>query len=146
MIRLLDDMCSEVSFAPDAPIVNALLSDRARFLMLGAKTFHTLAEQVLDARARLPEVLAHGLDGLSPLPNRIYRYVLEFLVSQPSADALARFGPTAEMQERVDELLEKNRAETISPAESEELDEFVRIDQLITLLKARALPLVPSSG
>jgi hypothetical protein len=100
----------------------------------------TLAGQVLAVRDRLPEVLAHGLDELSPVPNQVYRYVLEFLASGPSADAVARFGPTPEMQERVSELLEKNRAGELSAAETEELDEYVRIDHLITMLKARALP------
>jgi hypothetical protein len=100
----------------------------------------SLAEQVLAARDRLPEVLAHGLDELSPLPNRVYRHVLEFLVSRPSADAIAQFGPTDEMKARAEELLEKDRAGEIFPVESEELDEYMRIDHLITLLKAQALP------
>jgi hypothetical protein len=44
------------------------------------------------------------------------------------------------MQARVDQLLERNRGGTISTVESQELDEYVRINHLITMLKARALP------
>jgi hypothetical protein len=101
-----------------------------------------LAERLEAERSRLPEVLAYGLDELPPLPNQVYRYILEFLVSRPSPEALMTFGPTPEMQVRVNELLEKNRAGQLSPKENEELDEYVRVDHLITLLKARALPFV----
>lgn len=99
----------------------------------------TLAEQLSAVRTRLPEVLARGLDQLSPLPNEVYRYVLEFLTSNPSPEAVLNFGPTPQMQERISELLEKNRAGQLTPRESAELDEYVRIDNFISLLKTRAL-------
>lgn len=89
---------------------------------------------------RLPEVLAYGLRQLSPLPNETYQYILEFLVSQPSPVDVMHFGPTPAMQARVTELLEKNRSGILSTGESAELDEYVRINHLITMLKARALP------
>ncbi len=99
-----------------------------------------LAAELAAKGDRLPEVLAYGLQQLSPLPNEIYQYVLEFLVSQPSAAELLDFGPTPSMQARVNELLERNQAGTLPAAESKELDEYVRINHLITMLKARALP------
>ena len=102
-----------------------------------------LAERLSSVQDRLPEVLALGLDELSPLPNQVYRYVLEFLISRPSPEALMRFGPTPEMQTRANKLLERDRAGQLTPAESTELDEYVRIDHLITLLKAEALPYLP---
>lgn len=99
-----------------------------------------LAEELVAKGDRLSEVLAYGLQQLPPLPNEIYQYVLEFLVSQPSSVEVMRFGPTQAMQARVDELLEKNRAGVLTAADSKELDEYVRINHLITMLKARALP------
>ena len=104
----------------------------------------SLAAKLEPVRARLPEVLAQGLEELSPLPNHVYRYVLDFLVSNPSPDVIAQFGPTSEMQERVQVLLEKNRAGQLTPRETAELDEYVRIDHLITMLKARVLPFLPA--
>jgi len=101
-----------------------------------------LADRVEAARARLAEVLAYGLEELPPLPNQVYRYILEFLVSRPTPEALLAFGPTLEMQARADELLEKDRSGQLTPKEVAELDEYVRVDHLITLLKARALPYV----
>ncbi len=103
------------------------------------EVLESLAERLSAVRARLPEVLAHGLDQLSPLPNEAYRYILEFLTSNPSPEAVLNFRPTLEMQERISELLEKNRAGQLTPTESAELDEYVRIDNFISLLKARAL-------
>lgn len=99
-----------------------------------------LAEELAAKGDRLPEVLAYGLQRLQPLPNEIYQYILEFLVSQPSSTEVMHFGPTPAMQTRVDELLEKNRAGTITAADTKELDEYMRINHLITMLKSRALP------
>ena len=100
----------------------------------------SLAEELVSAQDRLPEVLAYGLGKLSPLPSEVYRYILEFMVSDPSQEDLLNFGPTAAMQARVDALLEKSRTDELSNVESNELDEYVRINHLITMLKAGALP------
>ena len=45
-----------------------------------------LAAEVAAARDRLPEILSYGLQQLPPLPNEVYQYVLEFLISQPSPE------------------------------------------------------------
>jgi hypothetical protein len=99
-----------------------------------------LAAELAAARDRLPEVLSYGLQQLTPLPNEVYQYVLEFLISQPSPEQVMQLGPTPAMQARVDQLLERNRLGTITTTESQELDEYERINHLITVLKARALP------
>jgi hypothetical protein len=101
-----------------------------------------LAEQLSSVRARLPEVLAHGLNQLSPVPNEVYRHILEFLASNPSPEAIVNFRPTSKMQARISELLEKNREGQLTPAESTELDEYVHINNLISLLKARTFKLL----
>ena len=105
-----------------------------------------LAERLLPLQARLPEILAHGLDELSPLPNQVYRYILQFLVSHPTSEALLNFGPTPAMLARAGELLDKQRATNLDAAEEAELDEYVRINHLVTMLKARALPYVVASN
>lgn len=105
-----------------------------------------LAAELMAKNDRLPEVLAYGLRQLPPLPNETYQYILEFLVSRPSPAEGLHFGPTPSMQERATELLEKNRAGTLTAIESKELDEYVRINHLITMLKARALPYLTSEN
>jgi hypothetical protein len=98
----------------------------------------SLAEQLAPVRDRLPEVLARWLNEPSPLPQEVFRYLLDFLVSNPSPEAVLNFKPTPEMQERISELLEKNRSGELTPAESTEMNEYVRSDSFISLLKARA--------
>jgi hypothetical protein len=99
----------------------------------------SLAVRLAAVRERLPEILAHGLDILSPLPNEIYRALLEFLTSNPSPEAVLQFRPTPQIQERISALLEKNRLTQLTPAESAELDEYERINRLVRKLKIRAL-------
>ena len=97
-----------------------------------------LAERLVAVRDRLPEVLAHGLDELSPLPNTVYRSILEFLASNPSPEAVLDFHPTPQMQECVSALLEKSRTMQLTPIEEAEFDEYLRIDNVLSLLKAQA--------
>lgn len=99
-----------------------------------------MAAELSAVRDRLPEVLAYGLRQLSAVPNEVYQYVLEFLISQPSPEDSWKFEPTPEMQARVSDLLEKNRTDTLTVSETKELDEYVRINHLVTMIKARALP------
>jgi len=100
----------------------------------------SLAEQISEAQLQLPEILERGLEQSSSVPNQVYRQILEFLISQPSPEELLNFAPTDIVQQRVDELLEKDRAGVLTQLESAELDEYVRINHLITMLKARTLP------
>ena len=105
----------------------------------------SLAERLAPVRDRLPEVLAHGLDQLSPVPNEVYRYILQFLASNPSPEDIRAFRPAPQMQERISELLEKNRSNRLTPAESAELDEYERIEHVIRMLKIRSLTVQASS-
>jgi hypothetical protein len=98
-----------------------------------------LAERLAAVRERLPEVLEHGLDTLSPLPNEVYRGLLDFLTSNPSPEAVLNFRPTPQMQERISALLEKNRITQLTPAEAAELDEYERINRFVRKFKIRAL-------
>jgi hypothetical protein len=79
-----------------------------------------LATELASVEDRLAEVLAHGLGQLSPVPNQVYRDVLNFLISQPSPQELAQFAPPAEIQAHVSALLEKSRAGILKAVEKNE--------------------------
>ena len=66
-----------------------------------------------------------------------YETVLEFLASRPSLQELINYRPPAEAQHRFSELLEANRQKRLTLQEEEELDHYIRIDRLMSLLKAK---------
>jgi hypothetical protein len=70
------------------------------------------------------------------LPAEVYRYVLNFLASQPIPEQPAAFRPTDDMQMRLKYLIEKEKAGYISHQEEKELAEYEHIEHFIVMLKA----------
>lgn len=97
-----------------------------------------LAEQLAQVGDRLAELIALSLQQPA-LPAYAYRYVLDFLVANPSREELAAFGPTPQMQQRLATLLARAKAAELTPAEVHELDDYEHIEHLIILLKAGTL-------
>ncbi|OUL34172.1 hypothetical protein BV372_14565 [Nostoc sp. T09] len=93
-----------------------------------------LSHKLVQLGDRLPELLALSLEQ-PPLPTRVYQYILDFLVSNPTSEQILAFRPTAEMQERMQTLLRRNKAGELNPTEQKELDEYERIEHLIIMLK-----------
>ena len=103
-----------------------------------------LADQLMHLRDRLPELLALSLHQPA-LPAHIYRYILDFLASNPTPEQIAAFSPTPEMQERLQTLLARSRSGELSESEQAELDEFERIEHLVVLIKSGNLPYLTSA-
>jgi hypothetical protein len=99
----------------------------------------SLAEQLAAVKDRLPEVLTRGLQHTPLLSSDVYRYVVDFLASNPSPEAIVNFRPTPEIQARISELLEKNREAQLTPAEAAELEEYERINRFVRKFKIQAL-------
>ncbi|PMB01616.1 hypothetical protein CEN45_12265 [Fischerella thermalis CCMEE 5198] len=93
-------------------------------------------------RLRLPELLALSLEQ-PPLPSRVYQYIVDFLVSNPTSEQILAFRPTAQMQERMQTLLRRSKAGELNPTEQKELDEYERIEHLMVMLKTGNLPTNP---
>ncbi|MGG6266371.1 hypothetical protein ACQ4M3_08515 [Leptolyngbya sp. AN03gr2] len=89
-------------------------------------------------RDRLPELLALSLRQPA-IPARFYRYILDFISHNPTPEQLANFKPTAEMQERLQLLLDRSKAGDLTAIEQAELDEYEHIEHLIVLLKTNNL-------
>lgn len=98
-----------------------------------------LSERLSYEKARLPELLAQSLHQ-PPLSAKTYRYVLDFLASDPTPEQIAAFGPTPEMSERVKILLARERANEITPTEKAELDDYEHLEHLMVMAKAGSLP------
>ncbi len=99
-----------------------------------------MAERLSLQKDRMDEILALGLDELSPVPNRVYRYILAFLAGNPTNEDIVKFRPSPEMQDRLRSLLERKKTEMLTAAEQAELDEYERIEHLMILLKTHSLP------
>jgi hypothetical protein len=107
-------------------------------LQITIEVSNEFAQDLAPIRDWLPEVLARALQEQHPTVNETYRYVLQFLAGSPSPQAIIDFKPTPAIQERISELLEKNREGQLTPAEAAELDEYSQINSSLSLLKARA--------
>ncbi|MBD1855473.1 MULTISPECIES: hypothetical protein [Leptolyngbya] len=104
-----------------------------------------LFEQIAPLEAQLPELLRRCVQE-SPLPAQVYRYILNFLTSQPTPEQIAAFRPTEEMQDRLRSLLARNQEGVLTPAERQELDEYERIEHLMVMLKLGNLPYLTSAA
>ena len=98
-----------------------------------------LADQLAAVQDRLPELLALSLRQPA-LPAQLYRTILTFLAGASSAEEIAAFAPPPEAQQRLQVLLDAERAGTLRAIERAELDELERIEHLVILVKSGALP------
>ncbi len=104
-----------------------------------------LAEQLATVGDRLPELLRLSLQQPA-LPAHIYRYILNFIASNPTPEQIAAFRPTPEMIERLQTLLLRSKAGSLTPTEQAELDEYERIEHLVIMLKADGQNTLPWKG
>ncbi len=65
--------------------------------------------------------------------------VVEFFASGPSRDEIVAFRLSKRAQERISKLLEKNRAGTLTSDEEHELDTVMMLNDVVSLIQARAL-------
>ena len=119
-----------------------------------------LAQRLESLQNYLPEALARLADNLAPpskntallssliVPNDIpvYQEVLDFLIASPTPEAITKFKVSPAAQARLRELLDSNRETTLNENEAIELDLYEQLDQLMTLLKARAYKAQNSSN
>ena len=68
----------------------------------------------------------------------VYLEVLDFLATGPTLEQIAEFKVSQQMQDRVEELLGKNREEGLTDQESSEMGTYLRVSHIMILLKARA--------
>lgn len=97
-----------------------------------------LMAQLSPVKEQLPDLLRRCLHPLA-LPAQVYRYVLDFLTSQPTPEQIAAFRPTDEMQTQLRYLIEKERNDGLSVEEQQELSEYEQIEHLIVMFKAGAM-------
>jgi hypothetical protein len=98
-----------------------------------------LAEQLEPQRERVAEVIARGLRGSWSCNSPLRREVIDFLARQPTAEEIIGFRPMEASERRIQELLTRNRVNTLTQEEEAELDEMCEVDRFISLLKTQVL-------
>jgi hypothetical protein len=71
-------------------------------------------------------------------PTMLLEEITDFLASSPSAQEIINFKPSEVLEHRALELLQRNRENRLTPEERAEMQEFMRMDHFMTLLKAKA--------
>jgi hypothetical protein len=75
---------------------------------------------------------------MSALSYPLFDEVWDFLLEHPGPESVIAFQPSDALNGRLDYLLDQNRLEDITTEERAELDEFLRINHVINMLKIRA--------
>jgi hypothetical protein len=71
-------------------------------------------------------------------PETLFTEIIDFLASTPTPEAILAFKPSDRLEQRLSDLLEQNRQETLTAEGREELDEFMRMNHFMNMLKIRA--------
>jgi len=67
-----------------------------------------------------------------------YLEIIEFIAAGTTPQEVADFQPSPEAQQRVAELMEREREQRLSPEEKAELDHFMELEHILRMAKARA--------
>ena len=68
----------------------------------------------------------------------VYFEIVDFIAAGTTPEAVIDFRPSAEAQQRVADLIEREKADTLSPEEKAELDHFLELEHILRMAKARA--------
>ena len=113
-----------------------------------------LAVRLDPLRDRLPELLSQLLASESAekkftlsgtvMTHPVFLELIDFLSARPTAKQVLTHKSSLAVQERLEELLDKNREAGLTAAEEEEMDAYRLVNHVMILLKARARPAVSS--
>ncbi len=67
-----------------------------------------------------------------------YLEIIDFIAAGTTPEAVALFQPSPEAQQRVAELIEREKQGGLSAEEKAELDHFMELEHILRLAKARA--------
>ena len=70
--------------------------------------------------------------------DTLFDEILEFLASTPTPERIIAYKPPDALQQRLSDLLAKNRSDQLASSERVELDEFLRMNRFMSRLKLKA--------
>ena len=69
---------------------------------------------------------------------KAYDAILDFIAAGTGPEAVVAFRPSPQVQERVRDLIDRRQAGTLSADEESELEEYLQLEHLMVMAKARA--------
>jgi hypothetical protein len=69
----------------------------------------------------------------------VYDELVEYLAQMASPEQILAFKVSEAMQERAEELLDRNNEGELTPEEAAELQQMLHFDRIVSLLKTRAV-------
>lgn len=93
-----------------------------------------LLKEVLAAKLKN---LSRPADSIAP-ETPVYQELVDLLSSSPTTEKLTTFQISDAAQERLEDLLYRNREEDLTQAELTELETYIQLSHVVTRLKARA--------
>jgi hypothetical protein len=70
-------------------------------------------------------------------PRTVFDEITDFLATEPSPQEIIAYHLPDALQQRADYLAELNGEDQLTPSEREELDEFLKVDRMFSLLKTK---------
>ncbi len=75
---------------------------------------------------------------------KAYEEIVDFIAAGTTPKGVISFRPSETAQERVGDLLAREKEGELSPAEKSELDHYMQLEHLMRLAKARARDFLPN--
>jgi hypothetical protein len=69
---------------------------------------------------------------------RAFDEIIDFITSAPQPEQIVSYKPSLAAQKRIEELLYRKQNSQLSASETHELEQFVMVEHLMRLAKARA--------
>ena len=67
-----------------------------------------------------------------------YFEIIDFIAAGTTPEAIVQYRPSPEAQHRVEELIEREKASSLSAEEKAELDHFMELEHILRMVKAKA--------
>ena len=74
--------------------------------------------------------------------TKAHEEIIRFIAAGSTSQQVATFQPSSEVRERVESLIRKEKTDGLLPEEKSELDDYLQLEHLMRLAKARARSLV----
>ncbi len=78
-----------------------------------------------------------------PIISKAYEALIDFITAGSTPSSIINFQPSAQVKERVLDLIDREKNQSLSPEEKQELDNYMILEHLIRLAKARAYQYLP---